>query len=65
MGQQTRQRSHLAPSAFLRCLRDTHLESTNVAINGGPVNGLSVRHSFALFEVAPTVLRRRHLSLPH
>jgi hypothetical protein len=53
-GQQTRQGSHLAPSAFLRCLRDTHLESTNLAINSGPVNGLPVCHSCTLFEVAPT-----------
>src|ERR1700727_1189357 len=37
VGQQALQSSHLAPSACLRCLHDTHLESANVAVNGWPV----------------------------
>jgi len=37
VGQQALQGSHLAPSACLRCLHDTHLESANVAVNGWPV----------------------------
>src|SRR5215472_17326709 len=43
VGQQALQGSHLAPSAFLCCLRDTHLESANVAVNGLPVNGVPLR----------------------
>src|ERR1700685_1265232 len=31
------------PSADLRCLRDTHLESANVAVNDLPVNGIPFR----------------------
>ena len=43
VGQQTLQGSHLAPSACLRCLHDTHLESANVAVDGLPVNGIPFR----------------------
>src|SRR5215472_5542414 len=43
VGQQALQGSHLAPSAFLCCLRDTHLESANVAVNGLPVDGVPLR----------------------
>src|SRR6202022_2943674 len=43
VGQQALQGSHLAPSADLRCLRDTHLESANVAVDGLPVNGIPFR----------------------
>ena len=32
-----------APSAFLRCLHDTHLESANVAVDGLPVDGVPFR----------------------
>src|SRR5207248_6539367 len=40
VGQQALQGSHLAPSAFLHCLHDTHLESANVTVDGLPVNGI-------------------------
>ncbi len=40
VGQQALQGSHLAPPAFLRRLRDTHLESADVAVDGWPVNGV-------------------------
>ena len=40
VGQQALQGSHLAPSAFLRRLRDTHLESANVTVDGRPVDGI-------------------------
>src|SRR5215472_9979726 len=40
VGQQTLQGSHLAPSAFLHRLHDTHLESANVAVTGLPINGV-------------------------
>src|SRR5580704_7250626 len=43
VSQQALQGSHLAPSADLRCLRDTHLESANVALDGLPINGISFR----------------------
>src|SRR5258708_12444321 len=43
VGQQMLQGSHLAPSAFLRRLHDTHLESANVAVNGLPVDGVPFR----------------------
>src|SRR5438445_3573926 len=43
VGQQVLQGLHLAPSAFLCCLRDTHLESANVAVNGLPVDGVPLR----------------------
>src|SRR6516162_2932321 len=43
VGQQALQGSHLAPSAFLCCLRDTHLESANVAVIGLPINGVPLR----------------------
>ena len=43
VGQQALQGSHLAPSADLRCLRDTHLESANVALDGWPVDGIPFR----------------------
>jgi hypothetical protein len=33
VSQQALQGSHLAPSADLRCVRDTHLVSANVAVN--------------------------------
>jgi hypothetical protein len=39
-GQQMLQGSHLAPSAGLRCLHDTHLESANVTVDSLPVNGI-------------------------
>src|SRR4029077_7668217 len=39
-GQQALQGLHLAPSAFLRRLRDTHLESANVALDGRPIHGV-------------------------
>src|SRR2546429_9079697 len=38
VGQQTLQGFDFAPSAFLRCLHDTDLESANVALDGRPVN---------------------------
>src|SRR5260370_9157481 len=57
VGQQTLQGSHLAPSAFLRCLHDTHLESPNVAVDGLPVDGVLFRR----FARDPTTsLRCRH-----
>ena len=40
VGQQALQGSHLAPSACLRRLHDTHLESANVAVDGLPVHGV-------------------------
>src|SRR5437868_12717434 len=40
VGQQALQGSHPAPSACLRCLHDTHLESANVAVDGLPVYGV-------------------------
>src|ERR1700722_16262438 len=43
VGQQALQGSHLTPSADLRCLRDTHLESANVAVDDLPVNGIPFR----------------------
>src|SRR5205807_6610351 len=36
VGQQALQGSHLAPSAFLHRLHDTHLESAHVAVDGLP-----------------------------
>src|SRR5437667_4245274 len=39
VGQQALQGSHLAPSAFLHRLHDTHLESAHVAVDGLPING--------------------------
>src|SRR5260221_14177484 len=60
-GQQTLQGSHLAPSAFLRCLHDTHLESANVAVEGLPVDGVP----FSRFARDRTnTLRCRHLLFP-
>src|SRR5580692_1224352 len=50
VGQQSLQGSHLAPTAFLRRLRDTHLESANVAVDGWPVDGIPFRRSL---ETAP------------
>src|SRR6266404_3699838 len=47
VGQQTLQGSHLAPSAFLRCLHDTHLESANVAVDGMPATGIPSTATFA------------------
>src|SRR6266513_3392010 len=43
VGQQTLQGFDFAPSAFLRCLHDTDLESANVALDGRPVNGIPFR----------------------
>ena len=43
VSQQALQGLRLAPSADLRCLRDTHLESANVAVDGVPVNGVPFR----------------------
>src|SRR5580704_10071564 len=43
VSQQALQGSHLAPSADLRCLRDTHLEAANVLVDGLPVNGIPFR----------------------
>src|SRR5206468_2818223 len=43
VGQQTLQGFYFAPSAFLRCLHDTDLESANVALDGRPVNGIPFR----------------------
>ena len=40
VGQQALQGSHLAPSALLRCLRDTHLESANMSVDGSPIDGI-------------------------
>src|SRR5205807_5445046 len=58
VGQQALQGSHLAPSAFLHRLHDTHLESANVAVDGLPVNGIP----FCRFARDRTNgLRRRHL----
>src|ERR1700730_14134284 len=51
VGQQPLQGSHLAPTAFLRYLRDTHLESASVAVDGWPV---AAYHSVASLETAPT-----------
>jgi len=43
VGQQALQGSHPAPSACLRCLHDTHLESANVAVDGPPLDGVPFR----------------------
>jgi len=43
VGQQALQGSHLAPSALLRGLRDTHLESANLAVDGLPIDGIPLR----------------------
>ena len=43
VSQQVLQGSHLAPSADFRRLRDTHLESANVVVNGLPINGIPFR----------------------
>src|SRR5213592_4983231 len=51
VGQQTLQGSHPAPSAFLRCLHDTHLESAKVAVDGQPIDGIPLPASR---ETAPT-----------
>ena len=40
VGQQVLQGFDLAPSAFLRCLHDTGLEPTHVAVGGRPVDGV-------------------------
>src|SRR6266852_7153965 len=61
VGRQALQGSHLAPSAFLRCLRDTHLESANVAVNGLPIDGIPFRR-FAGDRT--NGCRHRHLLLP-
>src|SRR5207245_10286489 len=58
VGQQALQGSHPAPSACLRCLHDTHLESANVAVDGPPIDGVPLRR----FRVDPTnLLPSRHL----
>src|SRR5215469_1096488 len=44
VGQQTGPRFHLAPPAFLRCLHDTRLEPTHVAVNGLPINVVPSLH---------------------
>src|SRR5882762_4783902 len=51
-GEQTLQGFHLVPSTNLRCLHDTDLESTNVAVDDLPVNGIPF---CASRETAPTV----------
>src|SRR3989441_13019212 len=51
VGQQALQGSHPAPSACLRCLHDTHLESANVAVDG---RQSMAYHSAASRETAPT-----------
>jgi len=43
VSQQALQGSHLAPPAGLCCLRDTHLESANVAEDGLPIYGIPFR----------------------
>src|SRR5207302_1677203 len=43
VGQQVLQGSHLTPTAFLRRLHDTHLESAHVAVDGLPVKGVPFR----------------------
>jgi len=43
VGQQVLQGSHVAPSALLRGLRDTHLESANLTVDGLPVDGIPLR----------------------
>src|ERR1035437_5228583 len=43
VGQQALQGSHLAPSACLRRLHDTHLEPANVAVDGLPVKAVPFR----------------------
>jgi hypothetical protein len=35
--------SHVCNQALLRCLRDTHLESANMAVDGLPVDGIPLR----------------------
>src|SRR5260370_14981527 len=45
VGQQTLQGFDLAPSAFLRCLHNTRLEPTHVAVNGLPVNVMPSCHT--------------------
>src|SRR5712692_2904867 len=40
MGQQTLERFHFPPSAFLCCLDDTHLEPTHTLVSGIPINGI-------------------------
>src|SRR2546429_2080143 len=56
VGQQALQGSHPAPSACLRCLHDTHLESANVPAAGPPVCRLPFRH---LSGTLPNTLPRR------
>ena len=42
VGQQVLQGSHPAPSTSLRRLHDTHLESAHVAVDGLPINGVTI-----------------------
>lgn len=42
MGQQTLQRFHLAPSAFLHRLHDTHLQSAHILVGFSPVDRVPV-----------------------
>ena len=43
VGQQALQGFHLVPPVGLCRLRDTHLESANVAVDGLPVDGVPLR----------------------
>src|SRR5258708_19715345 len=58
VGQQSLQGSHLAPSADLRCLRDTHLESANVPRVRWPSNGVPLPPSAC---ARTTTFRSPHL----
>jgi hypothetical protein len=67
VGQQSLQGSHLAPIAFLRRLRDTHLESANVLVDNLPINGIPFRRfagepSSRTPLLGPSPLRTAHAS---
>src|SRR5215469_5022907 len=57
-GQQTLQGFHLVPSAGLPRLHDTHLKSTNVTVDGLPIDGKPFRRSAGN---RTNGLHRRHL----
>src|SRR5260370_9130352 len=58
VGQQTLQGFNLAPSAFFRCLHNTRLEPTHVAVNGLPVNVIPSSHDVV---GSSTILFDHHL----
>ena len=57
-GQQTLQGFHLVPLAGLPCLHDTHLKSSNVTVDGLPINGKPFCRSAG---DSTNGLHRRHL----